>query len=95
MKKVLSFISILIVAFSAVIFTSCAQPYEKVFLEVYDTQGNKLNLDENYNYILDSNDENTFSLTVKVHGLDDETANITFTRKSTTSAFDISSCAIV
>ncbi|MFQ6772925.1 MAG: hypothetical protein ACLRFG_00420, partial [Clostridia bacterium] len=95
MKKVLSFISILIVAFSAVIFTSCAQPYEKVFLEVYDTQGNKLNLDENYNYILDSSDENTFSLTVKVHGLDDETANITFTRKSTTSAFDISSAKTV
>ena len=89
MKKFATLLAVILMAFGACFLTACTQPYSKIYLEVYDAQGTKLELDEDYRFVLNDNGENDFSLSVKVRGVKKEKVTVGFTKKSSTTAFSI------
>lgn len=89
MKKFATLLAVILMAFSVCFLTACTQPYSKIYLEVYDAQGTKLTLDEDYRFVLNDDGENDFSLSVKVRGVKKEKVTVGFTKKSSTNAFSI------
>lgn len=89
MKKFATLLAVILMAFSVCFLTACTQPYSKIYLEVYDAQGTKLTLDEDYRFVLNDDGENDFSLNVKVRGVKKEKVTVGFTKKSSTNAFSI------
>ena len=65
MKRFLSYVSILLIAFGACLLTACQDPYSKVSLQIY-SGGQSVNTNNVFEYVLGSSEDDTFSFDVYI-----------------------------